>query len=360
MKNPKNILLTCTVNLGDVVLATSAAALIKKTMPECRVSMLVKDGIGLIIEQSPVVDEVITLNNKAKSRSWKEMWQFAMMIRKRSFDMSIAFDRKLRPALLTLLAGIPIRVGPDRIFDYKPSNVTLLYNRIVKMPADFLHTHQAELFQVIVRAALGIKGQASPRLGPVSCQSMDSAKKMLAELANGKTKIALCIKGTYSLRNWPVGKFAQLVDSLRVDYDAEFFIVGALEDWPEAEQLCGLTKEKILNLCGKTTLLELAGLLKQSDLFITIDTGSMHIAAAMDVTTVGIFRCATQWRWAPFTNRAKVVTGGTVCNLIDRPEACPVPPCPRLEGVKLYPCVDAITVEQVKHAAVELLALSRD
>ena len=66
MQNPRNILLTCTVNLGDVVLATSAASLIKKQLPFCRVSMLVKEGIGEILQQHSDIDEVISLKSKAK------------------------------------------------------------------------------------------------------------------------------------------------------------------------------------------------------------------------------------------------------------------------------------------------------
>lgn len=355
MERPKNILLTCTVNLGDVVLATSAAALIKEQLPNCRVSMLVKAGIGEILQQHPVIDEILVLNNKAKSKSWGQMWQFVKEIRKRQFDMSIALDRKLRPALLTMLAGIPLRVGPDRVFDYKASRVTMLYNRIVKAPDDFLHTHQAEIFQSIVRQALNIRGKARTVLGTVGQESVDKVEKILAVLPQNKYKIALCIKGTYYLRNWPLEKFAMLIDNLQARYDATFYIVGAPEDKEYADSLCKMTKAEVSNFCGRTTLMELTALLQQSDVFITIDTGSMHIAAAMDVATVGIFRCATQWRWAPFSTNARVVTGNTVCNLVDRPEACPVQPCPILENLSLYPCVADIEIEQIEKAVIELL-----
>jgi heptosyltransferase-2 len=355
MRKQKNILLTCTVNLGDVVLATSAAALIKQQVPGCRVSILVKAGIGEILQNHPMIDEILVLNNKAKSKSWGQMWQFVKEIRKRQFDMSIALDRKLRPAILTMLAGIPLRVGPDRVFDYKSSRVTMLYNCIVKTPADFLHTHQAEIFQSIVRGALGIDGKARPVLGAIEPVSLDKAKKMLAVFPTGKCKIALCIRGTYSLRNWPIEKFALLIDRLQTKYDAAFYIVGAPEDKEYADSVCKQTTAQVMNFCGRTSLKELTALLQCSDVFITIDTGSMHIAAAMDVATVGIFRCATQWRWAPFSENAKVVTGNTACQLVDRPEACPMQPCPNLENLSLYPCVADIQIEQIEEAVAELL-----
>lgn len=355
MQIPRNILLTCTVNLGDVVLATSAASLIKQQLPSCRVSMLVKEGIGEILQMHPDIDEVISLKSKAKSREWKPMWQLVQELRARNFDMSISLDRKLRPALLTLLAGIAVRIGPDKVFDYKPSRVTWLYSRVVRTPKDFLHMHQAEIFQAIIKETLGIEGKIWPKLGPIATEGILKGKEFLASLPTGRKKIALCIRGTYALRNWPVEKFSQLIGRLAAKHDASFFIVGDGADWKDAEKVCRQVKIDVLNLCGKTTLSELRGVLAESDLFITIDTGSMHIAATMNVPTVGIFRCATQWRWAPLSLKAKVVSGRVVCNLIDRPEQCPVEPCPSLEGKTLYPCVEAIEIEQVELAADELL-----
>lgn len=355
MQKPRNILLTCTANLGDVVLATSAAALIKQQLPDCRVSMLVKSGIAEILQQHSVIDEILVLQNKAKSKSWRQNWQFAKEMRKRKFDMSIALDRKLRPALLTMISGISVRVGPDKVFDYKASKVTMLYNRIVKTPADFLHTHQAEIFQSIVRAALNISGNARPVLGAIGQENTEKINGLLAVLPQKKYKIALCVRGTYYLKNWPKEKFALLIDSLNEKYDAAFYIVGAPEDKEYAASVCEMTKVDVANFCGKTTLKELAALLQRSDVFITIDTGSMHIAAAMDVPTVGVFRCASQWRWAPISDNAKVVTGNILCNLVDRPEACPAQPCPELEGMSQYPCVEGISEEQIEKAVAELL-----
>lgn len=358
MQEAKNILLTCTVNLGDVVLATSAATLIKRNWPKCRITFLVKRGISEVLERHPDIDEVIVLDNKAKSRSLRKMWQFVNEIRRRRFDVSIALDRKLRPALLTYLAGVPRRIGADKVFDRQPKNRILwLYNEIVKTPDDFLHTHQAEIFQSIVREAFGFSGQIRPYLALPQPETMQKAQALLKEMPQGKKLIAICIRGTYFRRNWPLKKFAELIERLSLKYDAAFVLVGAPDDAADAGAVCRLTQAKatVLDLCGKTTLAELSGVLRSVDLFITIDTGSMHIAAALDVPTVGIFRCATKWRWAPFSGRAEVVTGDTVCNLTDRPEACPVAPCKELAGMDLYPCVAAITVDQVEKAVEELL-----
>lgn len=357
MQIPKSILLTCTVNLGDVVLATSAAALIKQHYPDCKVSMLVKAGIEPILVGCPVLDEVLVLRNKAKGKSIRQMWQFVKEIKKRKFDMSISLDRKLRPAVLTLLARIPVRIGPDKVFDHKPSRITMLYNKIIETPKDFLRTHQSEIFQSIIRGALGVSGTAKPSLNK-SLGDTPKVSDLMGNLPSKKYRIALCIRGTYFLKNWPIHQFSDLVDSLNQKYDAVFYIIGTHADQKDAEILCQSTHASIRNFCGKTSLEDLVGILRKSDLFITIDTGSMHVAAVFDVPTVGIFHFATRWRWEPLSKQAKAINGNTVCNLTFYSGECPVSPCLEREKLKVYPCVEAIKKEQVEKAATELLEMN--
>ena len=147
----KNILVNALVNLGDVVLTTSALALIKKNFPNTKITMLVKPVVKDAVIYNPVVDDVIVLDYRAKENSFKKMRELVGEIRRRNFDLAISFDRKLRPALITFFARIPRRVVPSKVFDDNKSRVTLLYTDVVEISHDLNKTLQAETYQEIIR-----------------------------------------------------------------------------------------------------------------------------------------------------------------------------------------------------------------
>ena len=320
-----NILIHSLVNLGDIVLSTAAVALIKKNIPNAKVTMMVKPMAREIVENNPVIDDFIIFAYKAKGKSFKSMLNMIKEVKTRKFDICISFDRKLRPALVCFFAGIPQRVCPERIFDYRNSNISLLYNKIIKMPKDFINNHQANLFQEVVRKYFNITGFEKPVIAKVTSNHYDYADKLVSNMKKNK-KIALCIKGTYYSKNWPIEKFLELINRLNQAFSVDFCIVGAKEDFEYAEELISKTNINISNLCGKTSLLQYAALMNKMDLLVTIDTGGMHIAATTDVPIIAIYRCVSTKRWLAITDKVVPISSGFEgCNVkqILTPEECP-------------------------------------
>ena len=77
----KNILVNSLVNLGDVVLTTSAIALLKKAYPKARITMLVRPVVREAVENNPVIDEVIVFDYKAKQNSFRKMMEMVNLIK---------------------------------------------------------------------------------------------------------------------------------------------------------------------------------------------------------------------------------------------------------------------------------------
>lgn len=343
MRQFKNILVHSLVNIGDVLLSTSAVALLKQICPEAKITMMVKQSAAELVINNPVIDDVIIFKYKEKQKSWSSVWHQMQEIRSHKFDLSISFDRKLRPALICFFAGIPVRVGPDRAFDNKPSWITTLFTDVIHTPDDFMHTHQAQIFQSIVRGFFRSDGTALPVIGRITETHRHKARHLTQQLPPAKKKIALCIKGTYHLKNWPTEKFVALIRKLATHYDAAFFIVGAPEDHAYAQTVINQSDIPVLNFCGQTSLLEYAALMEISDLLITIDTGGMHIAATTAVPIVGIFRCVSEKRWYPSCSAATAVSiRKTECPPMKSPENCP-----------MHYCVEEISVEEVFEAAMK-------
>lgn len=324
----KNILVNALVNLGDVVLTTSALALIKKNFPQTKITMLVKPVVADAVTDNPVVDDVIILDYKAKENSFRKMRELVKEIRRRKFDLAISFDRKLRPALITFFARIPRRVCPSKVFDDNKSRVTILYTDVIEISHDLNKTLQAETYQEIVRKFFKLEGHETPKFpnkpSPV-------ADKLLKHLPPAQMKIALCVKGTFPLKTWSKEYFAEVVRELRKKFDAAFFIVGAPNDKDYADEVIAEMGGGVENFCGETSLIDLAELFRRADLFITVDTGATHIAATTGIKMVTMYGCTSPDRWHPINPNAIALTSREPCCPCTK-KTCDEPHC--LQNVK--------------------------
>ena len=341
----KNILVNALVNLGDVVLTTSALALIKKNFPETKITMLVKPVVADAVIDNPVVDDVIVLDYRAKENSFGKMRELVKDIRRRHFDLAISFDRKLRPALITFFAGIPRRVCPSKVFDDNRSRVTIFYTDVIEISHDLNKTLQAETYQEIVRKFFDIDGHETPKFPK---KNSPVADELLSRLPNAKFKIALCVKGTFPLKTWSKEYFAEVVRDLRNRFDAAFFIVGAPNDKNYADEVISEIGGGVENFCGETSLTDLAEIFRRADLFITVDTGATHIAATTGVKMITMYGCTSPDRWHPINPNAVVFTSReNCCPCTFKTEECLTYPTPA--------CLQNVTPAQVIDAAVKFL-----
>ena len=323
----KNILINALVNLGDVVLATSACDLIKQNFPNTKITMLVKGVVKDAVINNPAVDDVIAFEYKAKKKSFGDMYNIIREIRRRKFDLAISFDRKLRPALITLAAGIPRRVCPTKIFEQEKSRVTMLYTDVVNIDYDLFDKPQSENFQEIVRRFFKIEGHGLPKF-PLKFSG--NVEKLLKQIPEGKIKIALCVKGTFPLKTYPKEYFAEVVKALREKYSAAFFIIGAPNDRSYSDEVIAEIGGNVLNFCGETSLPDVAEIFRRSDLFITVDTGAMHIAATTGIKTVALFGCSPVVRYSPVNKNSVVLSSNeSCCPCHIREKECPTYPKPK-------------------------------
>ena len=360
----KNILVSALVNLGDVVLTTSALALIKKNFPSARITMLVKPVVADAVINNPVVDDVIVLDYRAKENSLSKMFSTVKNIRRRRFDLFISLDRKLRAALLAFLSRIPGRIGPSKVFDDKKSRVTALFTDVISIDHDLDQTLQARTYQTIVKKFFEIDGWAEPVFARITDDARANVDRLFERLPTARLKIALCVKGTFALKTYPKEYFAEIVRTLRAEYDAAFFIVGAPADREYAESFNGAppplpptvaapnrgshahpasaapahnkpsvgqkeSANEIINFCGETSLIDLAEIFNRADLFITVDTGAAHIAATTKIPMVVMFGCTPTARWHPINPNAVALSSNEPCCPCSfKPEQCPSHPKP--------------------------------
>lgn len=357
MHEYQKILLSCTFAIGDVVMATSAAALLKKIYPHAKISMMVKPLAEQMVINNPVIDEVIAPRYEQKKASFGKMLELLALLKKRKYDLFVSLDGKLRPALVAALAGIPVRVGPASMFGSN-TKMPLLITDIVNV-GDFRETHYTEALRRLIEYTTGSHEQALPVLPRVTTENQQKAQRLIATLPDYQQLIGLCVK-TNPLKTWPLQKFVQLIDKLAQTYpQAVFYIIGEQHDDEYVKKIVAQTQTKVANFAGQTQLMDFVALLKMTDLFITLDTAPMHIASAADVPLVAIFGCTAPKSVAPLSEKAIVLAPTLDC----------IPCIPN--RIAIYPgiskriapsscshqrCMELVTVEEVFNAVVKQMA----
>lgn len=298
-------------NIGDVLLATSAIALVRQQYPDAWITLMTVPRVAPIFAGHPLVNEVLPFAYQSKGKSFSDMLHMVDEIKKRRFDVNISLDFRLRPLLVCLLAGIPVRISGDGLYQYKARWYRFLFTKRYSVAGQYAE-HQTETFLKIVRAFLQLPDTATamPSLPPISTNSLCKMRNLLnldAAQEVRRKKVLFCVRGTHPEKNWPQEYFAQVIDAVVARYNADCYIIGAPGDYDYAKTVidkCGKTVE---NLCGKTEPADLVALFEQSDLLVTVDTGSAHIAATTQIPIVSIFLCTNPVQWRPLSSKATVL-----------------------------------------------------
>ena len=130
-----------------------------------------------------------------------------------------------------------------------------------------------------------------------------SAKQLLFPLKKYKYIIGIGHQSKFKSKNWPIEKFSSLLKEIICSYnDTAFVLLGGKENKISGDKLIyPLKKERILNLCGETNLIESAAILSLCKLFIGVDSGTMHLASAMNIKCIALFSVMTNpGVWEPF------------------------------------------------------------
>lgn len=144
---------------------------------------------------------------------------------------------------------------------------------------------------------------------------------------------------------WRPERFAQLVDRLVAERQAEVVFTGGDADRDAINDILRMINAKAINLAGRTTLKELAALYSRADLLISTDTGPMHLAVAMETPVVALFGPTAPWRTGPYGKHHQVLFSKDPCA-----------PCFK-RTCETNLCMTQITVEQVWKAVATVLKI---
>lgn len=317
--------------IGDVVLATPVLRALREQFQDAHLSMAVNPGTEDVIKWNADLNEVLVVAREGLIAEFR----FLREIRRRRFDCVIDLTDGDRAAILTWLSGAPVRIG----FNNERRWRGLLYTTIVPMMLD--KTHMVEYHLEAVRA-LGYEPKVSLPVLHVSAEDDRTANRLLAELGvSAGAKLVMIHPGArYSFKKWPADRFAAVADRLtKAEY--QVLLAGDVRDQPMVQAILAMTKPPPVSVVGRTTVLELAAVMKRCSLVIAHDSGPSHVAAAVGTTVLALYGKTNPAIWGPRGRRVIVLHKGVDCS------GCDHPVCIRGEDS----CMKQISVEDVLEAA---------
>lgn len=339
----QNVLVVQTSFLGDTVLTLPLLNEIKRRFPAARLSLLCTPGGSEFLRDHVAVDEILVDDKKALDKGWLGLWRQARLLRRKRFSMAISPHKSLRTALLLFFARIPQRVG------FSQSKGWFLYNRRTKRSAD---AHDVDRTLSIL-GVFGIQLQACERRFelPTQPEVQESVTEIFRSHGIDTTRPVMGLNpgSVWPTKRWLPEGFARTVGLLKQKYDCHVVLFGGPDDADVAQNIHRLCGGAAINLASKLSLRELPVALSRCSLFISNDSGPMHMAVAQGVPTVSIF-CATTpaLGFYPYSSRAIVLEKALSCR-----------PCSSHGGRRCplgtEDCIRLITPEHVIHAVDKLL-----
>jgi heptosyltransferase-2 len=298
MEQFNRILIVRTDRIGDVLLSTPVIKALRDSFPNSYIAMMVRPYARDIIEGNPYLDEVILYDKNKRHKGWIASVKFAIQLKKKNFDLAVVLHPTNRVHIITFLAGITERLGYNKKFGF-------LLTKKVSDEKRFGVKHELEYNLDLVRL-VGAQARDKSLFMPVNEVSRDYIEKFLKARGVSRSEALIAIHPGASCpsKKWPPQRFAWVADRLIEDFNARVVIVGDVGDIHTAEKLKQAMRHEPIFACGKTTISQLACLLKRCTLFISNDSGPVHIASSLGVPVVDIFgrneAGLSPTRWGPW------------------------------------------------------------
>ncbi len=333
-------------SLGDTVLVSATINSIKQKLPDVEVDFLGDSRYVPVFYSHPWIKRIYSVfrDDVAKTKGFFEkiltFYNLVKKIRERKYDIAIDLFSGPRSAILSYLSSAPLRIGEDK----RKSLRGYLYNKRVNFSKGVIHVVNQHL--LLVEAALG-KLKPMPTKLFLTEEEKIFSRKFLEDL-DIKTgiKIGIFPSSGWKNRNWPAENFARLVNLLFKKYRAYILIFGGKKDKVNINKLVSHINVPFYKIDNLVSLRQLMALIKTCDLFISNDTGPMHLAVALEVPVIALFGPQTPLKYGPWMPKKVVVFY----------KKLPCSPCQQFtDNCKDNKCMKAIKVEEVFSAAVSLL-----
>jgi heptosyltransferase-2/heptosyltransferase-3 len=300
MNKIKRIIVVDLMYLGDLLFAHPFFEQLRKLFPDARIDLAANNNFAEIMRINPNIDHVYNYNkNWTAARSYK----FSKKLKINNYHLGLNLQGNWRTAILLKLISPQLSIG----FGGKGRGIFLDH----EIEREENHQHMVGFYLDFLKKTTEIDdlklnqlNDQSDNLPELNLSDSQFAKgvKKIESIGLEQDFITLNTGGSWETKRWPAEYFAKLADNLIAGGEKVLF-VGGPSDNERVKHVLDMidadNRENTFNLSGKTTLIELAAVLKKSKLMISGDTGPVHVAAAVGTNTAAIFGPSDEEKYAP-------------------------------------------------------------
>jgi heptosyltransferase II len=298
---------------------------IRERFPEAHITILARSWVADLYAQESFTNQILICDAKP----W---WTLALELRRHHFDCAILLQNAFEAAWVARLAGIPNRIG------YSRDGRGFLLTRAVRVPKrGEIPRHERFYYLELLRRAGLIQSLPAGDITITPQTSVRDRKKRIIGISPG---------AAYgSAKRWLPERFAEAAAELANARGAALVLFGSRAERELCEQIEQLLiGYEVKNVAGQTTLEQFIELAARCELFVTNDSGAMHIASALGVPTVAIFGATDDAATGPTGPKARVVREPVECS-----------PCLLRECPIDHRCMTRVSAGRVVREALALL-----
>ena len=341
IQNTDKILIMKPSSLGDIVHTIPVVQAIRHCYPGAYISWFVQKDFEPLVRQMESVDSTIPFHRHGFSTNpllflGKQVGT-VKSLRSCRFDWVLDFQGLFRSGLFTFLSGAPKRFG----FSWNNEPNSFFYNIHGRIPKkDHAVNRNIKLLD-----QLGV---------PVCSRDLEAsfkARDLSADISisGNSPALGVCPGGRWESKRWPVQNYALLVKHITGRLGGKVVLLGSRVEEKIGSFIAKECRRGIINLMGKTSLADLPHILKQLDLVVANDTGSMHLATAVGTKVLALFGPTDPVRTGPYGEKHKVLTAGIACQ-----------PCFKKICPTNGECLKGISVDEVFYEVTKMLNETTD
>jgi len=318
MASVRNVLMVRLSAIGDVVHTMPVAAALKRSFPHIRLTWAVEDRCAELVACNPYVDEVFPLPRHAwrtrrfRPTTWVTGSRRLMELRTKHFDLALDLQGLLKSAVVAFASGAPVRLG----YHWQREGARFLVQGV---PPPKEPTHVVQQYLDVVRY-LGGKAESVDFGLCIPDEAEASVQRLLEELGVSPPYAVINPSAGHAAKRWSPERFAAVCERLHAAGVVPV-LVGHSMDAPLAAEIRAACPVPVASAVGRTSLIELAALIRDARLHMAGDTGSIHMAAALGVPLVALYAATDPSRSGPFGCLDSVVSayraggGGSIADI---------------------------------------------
>jgi 3-deoxy-D-manno-octulosonic-acid transferase/heptosyltransferase-1 len=334
--------------LGDVIHALPIIPALKSSFPDARIHWLVEESAAPLIRLHSGIDETYVFPRRRWAEHGRhpnkwgavfgEIRDLIRELKGLQYDLAIDLQGLLKSGIWMQLVEATRKVG----FNGSREGSRMFVTERICVPRDGIHAVERYLRMVEAIGAdlsdvdfgLSPPGDARDRISEILDQAGESCPKSYAVIVPS---------ARWETKEWSACRFAELADRLVEDLDLQIVMTGISGEHAKTENIMRMMKHQPIDLAGKTDVHALMALLEGARVVISVDSGPMHLAAALGTPVVALFGPTAPWRTGPYGRGHRIIRASVACS-----------PCFRRECSSKV-CMDRIDPMEVREAAGEVM-----